>query len=512
MKFINNEKGAALIYVIMISVVFTIFVSAILVVTSNSERTAIKSENQKEASNLAVSGMQSLLSYSALDSVRLDYLTKSDIYGGTGVSIPQPDGGVIIYRQYLVPATFTDVEALDLTHFIPPNAFSTNTAYKVVTTATIGDKSPYNQIKDIGEDTFQIYSRTKIMGSIPTPTPISSTTPTPTPTPSGSATPTPTPVPSSLKAITAFSFTQQTGLATIDSVNRTIIIEVTATTAGTNLANLVADLTISTGATAKVGTTIQALNCSGLANRGCSTANNFSNSISTPFKYTITAADATTNDWTVVVTQVGGAGASGVVWAVDTNGNRTPQAFGNSLSSTTTLIITSSVGVVTSPNNYSFSATNGIVIEPGVSITTTGTNTTVTLASSAGSIVLTGTTFKSTGNGNSNPYDISLNAALDVDIRGTTVQAERQIDITAGGSIFAQNAIVNSFKNNGGITFSIVNPTIVNPNNSKIFHVDSLKINQNATAGTSGIKICGALASGSSNINGFSSFTGAFCN
>jgi hypothetical protein len=500
MKHLQNEKGIALLYVIMISVVFTIFVSAILVVTSNSERTGIKSENQKEASNLAVSGMQSLLRYSTIDSVRLAYLTNSAIYGPNFVSIPQSEGGVIIYRQYLVASSKTDVEALDLTNII---SYSPNTAYKVVTTATIGDNPPYNQIKEPGENTFQIYSRTKIMGS----------TPTPTPTPIGSATstPTPTPVTSSLKAITAFSFTQQTGPATIDSTNRTIIIEVTATTAGTNLANLVADFTISTGAKAKVGTTVQALNCSGQANRGCSTVNDFSNSISTAFKYTITAADATTNDWTVVVTQVGGVGDNGVVWVVDANGNRTPEAFGNNLTSTTTLVITSSVGVVTSTNDYNFSATNGIVIEPGVSITTTSSNTAITLASSAGSIVLNGTTFKNTGTGNSDPYDISLNAALDVDIRGTTIQAERDIIISAGRAIYAQNAIVNSFKNNGGIAFSIVDPT-TDPNNSKIFHVDSLKINQVATAGTAGIKICGALASGSSNINGFTSFTGAYCN
>jgi hypothetical protein len=397
----------------------------------------------------------------------------------------------------LVDSTKTDEEALDLTNIILASDYLANSVYKVVTTATIGDNPPYNQEKDTGENNFHIYIRTKLMGSTPTSTLI--------------PTPTPTPVPSSLKAITAFSFTQQTGPATIDSTNRTIIIEVTATTAGTNLANLVADFTISTGATANVGTTVQALNCSGQANRGCSTANDFSNSISTPFKYTITAADATTNEWTVVVTQVGGAGDSGVVWVTDANGNSTPQAFGNNLTSTTTLVITSSVGAVSSINDYNFSAPNGIVIEPGVSISTTGSNTVVSLASSEGSIVLNGTTFKSTGTGNNNPYDISLNAALDVDIRGTTVQAEREIIISAGRAIYAQNAIVNSFKNNGGIAFSIVNPT-TDPNNSKIFHVDSLKINQNATAGTSGIKICGALASGSSTINGFSSFTGAYCN
>ncbi|HAZ03973.1 MAG TPA: hypothetical protein DCY97_17645 [Marinilabiliales bacterium] len=87
--------------------------------------------------------------------------------------------------------------------------------------------------------------------------------------------------------VLTYSFAAQTGAATINETNQTVTVEVAY---GTNVANLVASFTLSTGATAKVGTDAQV---SGV------TANNFTN----PVVYTITAEDAaTTQDWTVTVT------------------------------------------------------------------------------------------------------------------------------------------------------------------------------------------------------------------
>jgi hypothetical protein len=492
MKSIHNEKGAALIYVVMISLVLTSFITVILMIISNSQLSAISSESEKEVTNLAVSGMQSLLRYhlpsqtpNPTDQLTFIKNNLSGICGSTGctgISIKQPTGETITFRQYLIPSTIPDSQALDLSNVVlTGNIATSGTQYKLVTTATVGDNVNPNQMRDPGENSFKIKSLVRPIGVNAV---------------------------SSLKEITAYSFAAQTKAATIDSSNRTIIIEVAS---GTNLTNLVADFTISPDATVKVGTTVQALNCSGQANRGCTTANNFSNSTTTPFIYTITAADGSSNDWTVVVTQVGGAGGNGIVWNVDANGNRTPQPFGNTLTSSTTLVLSSSIGTVSFTGSYSFQATNGIVIEPGVSITSTGSNSTVNLASSGGSITIPSTFLQTTGNGNSSPYDININAALDIDIRGATIEAQRDIAFTAGRKIYAQNAIINNFKNNGNVSFTITNPT-ADPTNTKIFYVDNLKVNQPATAGTTGIKICGALASGSSSINGFSSFTGGYCN
>ena len=504
MKHVNNERGAVLIYVMMISMVLTISLTTILMISSNSPLSDGRTENEKKATHLAVSGLQALLKYPGSEQEQLTYLKENYTNGFTGVTITQPDGVVITYRQYLVPLNTTNAAALDSLNVVAKIDIDLNTRYRLVTTATIGDTGVVNQIKDANEPAFFIKALFRDFGPMPTatpttsPTPSSSVSPAPstTSTATTSPTPIPTPIPSALKAITAYSFTEQTAPASIDATNRTIIINVNSTA---NLASLKATFTLSPGANAKVGTTAQT---SG------DTLNDFSNSTTTTFSYTVTAEDLSTNNWTIVVTKDGGAGDSGIVWVVDTNGNRTPQQFTNTMSTTDTLIITSSVGSVTSGNDYTFTGDTGVIFEPGVNITTTGSNTAVSIRSSGGSVTLNGNSIQSTGNGNSDPFDVFITASEDVDIRGSTIQAQREIIIQAGRSILAQNAIVNSNKNNGGIAFIIPNP----PSSVKIFYVGGLKVNQAATATESQIQICGTLASGSSFINGANTFLGAYCN
>jgi hypothetical protein len=95
------------------------------------------------------------------------------------------------------------------------------------------------------------------------------------------------PVASNANAITAFSFSTQTGAATIDSNAHTVNIEVIN---GTSLANLIATFTLSIGATAKVGVTNQ---------DSGTNANDYTSSVS----YMVTAQDKTSiQNWTVNVT------------------------------------------------------------------------------------------------------------------------------------------------------------------------------------------------------------------
>jgi hypothetical protein len=462
----------------MISLVLAIFCTVILMTITNSQKTAVS------VTNLAVSGMQSLLQYHRTGQQptvtdQLTFLKNSKEGYYKGISIVQPQGESIIYRQYLVLSAKTDIEALILSNIVPQSAIDFNTVYKLVTTATLGDTNN-NQQRDAGEHSYIIKSLVRPIGEKAV---------------------------SPLKAFTAYSFPQQTKPATIDPVHRTVIIEVAS---GTNLSNLVAGFTISLNATVKVGTTLQVLNCNGQPNRGCTTANNFSNSTTTAFVYTITAADATSNNWTVVVTVVGGVGSRGIVWNVAPDGTMSPQPFQNTLTSSMMLLISSSVGTDSSSGSYSFQATNGIVIEPGVSLTSTGSISTVTLASSAGSITIPSTFLQTTGNGNSSPYDVAIDAALDLDIRGATIEAQRDISLSAGRKIYAQNAIINNFKNKGNVMFTITNAADLS--NVKILYVDGLKINQAADAGTTGVKICGTMGTGSQPINGFNRFTGGYCN
>ena len=87
---------------------------------------------------------------------------------------------------------------------------------------------------------------------------------------------------SSAKAITAFSLNGSVG--TINETGKTIAVTMPYLT---NVRNLVATFT-TTGASVKVGSTVQITG---------TTANNFTN----PVTYTVTAADSTTQDYTVVV-------------------------------------------------------------------------------------------------------------------------------------------------------------------------------------------------------------------
>jgi len=93
--------------------------------------------------------------------------------------------------------------------------------------------------------------------------------------------------PSDENDILTFSFPEQTGDATINAINHTVNVEVAN---GTDVSNLIASFTLSEGATAYVGGTLQQ---SGV------TQNDFTNSVI----YTIHAENAETQTWTVNVTE-----------------------------------------------------------------------------------------------------------------------------------------------------------------------------------------------------------------
>jgi len=103
-----------------------------------------------------------------------------------------------------------------------------------------------------------------------------------TPLPTTTTTPTPTPL-SSAKAITAFSLNGVAG--TINETGKTIAV---AMPSGTNVTALVATFT-TTGVSVEVGSTLQETG---------TTANNYTS----PVIYTVTAEDATTQNYTVTVT------------------------------------------------------------------------------------------------------------------------------------------------------------------------------------------------------------------
>ncbi len=91
---------------------------------------------------------------------------------------------------------------------------------------------------------------------------------------------------SSAKYILYYSFSEQTGVAVIDTAAKTVDIEVET---GTDVTGLIATFSLSTGASAAVGATPQV---SG------TTENDFTAAVT----YVVTALDASTQNWTITVT------------------------------------------------------------------------------------------------------------------------------------------------------------------------------------------------------------------
>ncbi|RJX37920.1 hypothetical protein D3P09_17705 [Paenibacillus pinisoli] len=89
------------------------------------------------------------------------------------------------------------------------------------------------------------------------------------------------------KDITAFSFAEQTGAATISRASHTVVVEVTG---DTDVTSLKAVFTLSDGAAASVGSVVQVSE---------TTANDFTNAVT----YMVTAEDGSTQNWTVTVTK-----------------------------------------------------------------------------------------------------------------------------------------------------------------------------------------------------------------
>lgn len=93
-------------------------------------------------------------------------------------------------------------------------------------------------------------------------------------------------VDSSKKYITAYSFPEQTGVAVIDTAAKTVDIEVEY---GTDVTGLIATFSLSTGAEADI---------SDVAQVSGTTENDFTS----PVTYTVTALDASEQEWTITVT------------------------------------------------------------------------------------------------------------------------------------------------------------------------------------------------------------------
>jgi hypothetical protein len=127
---LHNERGAALLYVMMISMLLIIVVPTVLYLGSNSDLQNVRSEKEKIVNQLAVSGMQAIARYPGTVEQKLAFLQVH--YGKT--MITQPDGLNVEYHQYAVNAN----DEPELGNMVATTALVSNGNYDVVVQASIG--------------------------------------------------------------------------------------------------------------------------------------------------------------------------------------------------------------------------------------------------------------------------------------------------------------------------------------------------------------------------------------
>lgn len=127
---LNNEQGAALLYVLMISMLFVLIVPSVLFFGSNSELQNMRSEKEKIVNQLAVSGMQAIARYPGTIQDKLTFLSNN--YDERSFTLP--DGMVVGYRQYAVNVD----DDPEVSNRVDGTLLDMNTNYKIVVHAYIG--------------------------------------------------------------------------------------------------------------------------------------------------------------------------------------------------------------------------------------------------------------------------------------------------------------------------------------------------------------------------------------
>ncbi len=450
--YIRNERGS-LPYTIMILLVLMIFVPSLLMMTSTAQLHGLKSENEKKATNLAISGMQAYMNYPTTIVDKLNYLKKVENYGVREIELP--DGDTLYYLQYVVPISETDINWSN--RIVDPTTITINAKYNIVTSAIAGDLNR-DYVRNVDETFF--YEKKLVTVYDPD---------------AGARTATPI-----INPIPRHGDTVVSG--TVAETNASIIIRLDdgnpstgdpilgQGSASDNDNNGIANFSIS----------VPALTGGNVLSISAETQGKLPSLVPT---VTVLSASAPPTD-------------NGVVIIVDEEGNIEYVGMEDEIANEDQIIIGTGIGengdgVYDTTGGITLSGDQGITIQPGVSITTssTGAGAGLTLNSSAGDIVISGSNL--TGTGNSQHSEINIVATGDVYLRDAVLTAERSISITAGGNIYAENATLNSLKNTGNITFTLSDAE--NPDVIGNIYVDDLWLNKSGIATLASGSICGLM-------------------
>ncbi|QGG46576.1 PilW family protein [Heliorestis convoluta] len=259
-------------------------------------------------------------------------------------------------------------------------------------------------------------------------------------------------------SILDFSIAGQIGDAYISEQHSYVIVKVPESL---HLGLALVTFELSPGATAYVDVngTLQQQK-SGIQVSHFSSADN--NNEVTSVTYVVKAQDGSNGrKWQIILIEEGNPskGGDGIVFYVDQAGTLLPMPFRNVINTVeededwVKLIISSQVGRQSHPNEFSFTAPEGIIIESGVELVTTHNHPIIRLTAVNGDIVLEeGVILLSQYPNNNVNEEIIIKAGKNVDIRNASLTARRYIEIRAGQNIFAQNAdlkiLTNSTQSN----------------------------------------------------------------
>lgn len=438
MKVLQNEKGSALIYVLLIFAVSSIALPLLFSYLANINTHDTRSEFEKLAYNLAVSGMQAYTQYPETLETNYGY-----------VPITLPNGNRIDYYQYGVPtSSSTDFAS----RFSTYNEMINSSAYIVVIKAIAGDNNQ-NQKKDHDEKFFfqKIMMKEKIQESETekTTTPVLNllnATTTPNSNVTGSA--------------------EAGAVVTVIDQRESVVYKTTVTSEGTF--SLVINRPLNEGDV--------------FSATAISSGKVESNSSST----TVLAANAPVDDGYVIIE--------------DEAGNQTIVLINPIITTADKIIIKSEIGSYTAPSgkNIEFTAADGIIIEEGVSLTSSGTgsqNQGLMLTANSGDIVISGTILEDNSNSVFSNVIISAKTGS-VYMENTRLVSESNISVSAAKNIHANaSQNISKKKTTGAITFTL------DPNIGIIF-VENMYVNKNASALPNNAKLCGTLTSTSYLLNG----------
>jgi hypothetical protein len=443
MKSLYNEKGGALLYVLMIVIVLGLFTPVILSTISQNETTERRNEQESKVIQLAVSGMEAFINFSSDPLEQKSYL--EDQYN-ENIQIQLPEGDTIVYRHFVVPESMEDSDVLDAAAPVPFNEIDNN-FYKVV--ITVANASQVKTLTRILDLTITATERTA--------TPL---------------------IYQLIAGETVVKGRAEAG-ASIKVMRDTTVIgtgEANGTLIGSDRNY---EMTIS-------GSLVEGENINVTA-----TETSRPKLESFVASRLVDAAAAPPDDGLVAII------------VVDAEGNETVtyKEFENVESTEDTLVIyNNESGTATYSDNTTIelSGDEGIVINPDVTIQTTSNGDgNLTFESTGGNITMKDANIINNGNAAFN--EIRIEAAGDVNIEGATIIAERDVVIIAGGNIYAEGASISSIKSQGSISLEL-NPYT---SGNKIY-VNGLSLNKNASGSPSSLVICGELSSGT--INSTSNF------